>query len=449
MTTLNTLPVNALNHLWPYLVKNGDNLAVSAVCRSLADADANFLEKNGNEIFETAQKTDSAISMRIRLNDFHRWEAESKRAVLYRFNDRLRSIISGYQIDLPKHRVLLARDVQLCDKTNEEECDLIEIFKHIVFKRFSPNSSIYHSAEDDDMTIQEIRDWMKGNLEVLQSFPILDLSKDKKIFQTLTSLPKEISLFENLEHLFLEGNHLTRLCPEIERLSKLSLLTLTNNPFPAFPKKIGQLVHQGNGVYKKSNSEQVAGFSLEETIRKITAHQIELIGSTIANRILFNLGTARQYFIAQNIRLKEEAPLSQPELLLMQVQQTAAKIELEKRGINFLSQEKAAIFLQAILLPIKEDIAKALSSPEVFLEYGLEFSLSDYEPVGILADTAKQTGIQINITHVPPKYCTTLRLDKALSQKQSKLVFTLTETSMDTEFSKLTFTLDEKLPSKL
>jgi hypothetical protein len=263
MTTLNALPANALNHLWPYLVKNGDNLAVSAVCRSLADADANFLEKNGNEIFETAQKIDSAIYMRIRLNKFHLWKAKSKRAVLYQFNDRLRSIIRDCDIDLPKHRVLLARDVQLCDKTNEEEFDLIELFKHIVFKRFSPNSSIYRSAEDDDMNIQEIRNWMKGNLELLQSFPVLDLRKDKKIFQTLTSLPKEISLFENLEHLFLEGNNLTTICPEIERLSKLSLLTLTNNPFPAFPKKIGQLVHQDDGVYRKLNSEQVAGFSLE------------------------------------------------------------------------------------------------------------------------------------------------------------------------------------------
>ena len=248
MTTLDALPANALNHLWPYLVKNGDNLAVAAVCRSLAAADANFLEKNITEIFETARETDSTIYRWIGYNKLYLQKPETKRTLLYRFNDMLRVVIRRCQVDLPQHRVLLARDVQLCDRTHEDNCHLL-----------------------------------------------------------------------------------------IER------------------------------------------------IRKITPSQIEHLASTIAQRILSNLGTARQYFIAQNIRLKEGTPLSPSQQLLLQVQHTAAKIDLEKRGIDFLSQENGAIFLKALLSPIKKEIAKAFSSQGVFLEYGLSLRLSDYQPLGVFS----------------------------------------------------------------
>lgn len=273
MISLDALPEKFLNHLWPYLVKNEDNLAVASTCSSLYVAECAFLESNMNELFSDARfdaklayggtsENERSKDQKRSVIYFAIWQKaftvkhpllgiSLTRSLFYRINDEIRKVIRSCQIDLPKHRVLLAGDVRRCDKTNEEECDLMELFKNIIFSRFSRNAPIRESAEDDDMTIPEIRNWMKENRKFCESFTELDLSVRNIVFHDLTSLPKEIGLFVNLERLYLEGNKLTGLCPEVEKLSKLRILHLTNNPFPEFPPKIGQLIHQGDGVYHR------------------------------------------------------------------------------------------------------------------------------------------------------------------------------------------------------
>ncbi len=57
----------------------------------------------------------------------------------------------------------------------------------------------------------------------------------------IKALPPEIVLFENLEELFLDGNHLVELPPEIGSLKKLTKLSLRHNKLSTLPPEIGQL----------------------------------------------------------------------------------------------------------------------------------------------------------------------------------------------------------------
>ncbi len=160
---------------------------------------------------------------------------------------------------------------------------------------------------------EEIRQWMKNNVIILDRVTILDGSQLKltaipKEIQYLrclqrvalqnnaiSTLPREIQFLTNLESLVLTNNALTSLCSEIgflkrlerlylvgnqlknlpdemalmdnleslsvsknrlsavpkwlEKLPKLDSLNLGENDIKTFPSKIGHLKHQGNGRY--------------------------------------------------------------------------------------------------------------------------------------------------------------------------------------------------------
>jgi Leucine-rich repeat (LRR) protein len=105
------------------------------------------------------------------------------------------------------------------------------------------------------MDAPAIRNWMIENPELLNAVTRLDLSSsnlgsNKILRGRISSVPKEIGLFVNLQCLLLSGNLLKRLCPEIQQLVNLRHLDLEDNPFSEFPPKFGQLVyHNGRGFY--------------------------------------------------------------------------------------------------------------------------------------------------------------------------------------------------------
>jgi len=93
-----------------------------------------------------------------------------------------------------------------------------------------------------------IRLWMENNQTVLAQIRDLDLTN-----LGLTTLPKEIGRFVNLQRLDLASNKLSTLPKEITLLAKLRRLYLRDNRFSALPLEITQL---GNlqGLYLAGNN---------------------------------------------------------------------------------------------------------------------------------------------------------------------------------------------------
>ncbi len=116
---------------------------------------------------------------------------------------------------------------------------------------------------------------------------------------------------------------------------------------------------------------------------------------------------------------------------------------MESEKTQFLSDEQAERFQEEALRPVEAAISDSFSEPDEFLEDGTRFHLSEYRPMGFLAETAEEIGLELTVLDVPPKYCVRLKLDKALTQEKSDLVFALTEESDKVEFSRKTFTISE------
>ena len=93
--------------------------------------------------------------------------------------------------------------------------------------------------------------------------------------------------------------------------------------------------------------------------------------------------------------------------------------------------------------PIQKSITQSFSIPGSFLEKGLSFRLSEYEPVEILKTIAEELGIIITIVDVPVRYYIDVKLDEKLTQEKSEIVFSLVETSDTVEFSTKTFSVEE------
>lgn len=240
MITLDTLPPEVLLHLWPYIVKNGDNRAVALACRALANADFDFLWSNRDRIFTLAERNDSFIYRAIR----NMTKLTSRRGI-YRLNQVMSYLIRHHGGILPNNKPLLIEDIQVCSETVErakEDEALDKLWTLIVphIHHFNPDLDPIQRLEN----AEEMRNWLNAHPELLQPIETLHLSS-----LNLTFIPKEIGLFANLKHLSLEKNKLTNICPAIQSLEHLSYLNLTNNPSLEFPSTIGKLEHHGNGRY--------------------------------------------------------------------------------------------------------------------------------------------------------------------------------------------------------
>lgn len=252
MINLNTLPPDVLIHLWPYIIKNGDEPAVSLVCKTLANADFNFIEHNRKRIVTVLEETDSLLCRGLRYL--------TKRKVItredfFKFNTAIRSFIMKTGCPCPTYRLLLAEDIQLCSRTlkrmkKDEALESIWLRILNTLYDFNPHDLEVQGNHVWLLKASGIWDWMFLHQDLLHSVISLNLRSLK-----LTYLPKEIEQFINLQSLSLRNNRFTKVFPVLQRLEKLDTLVLTNNPFLDCPATIGNLIYQGNGVYTRSVSK--------------------------------------------------------------------------------------------------------------------------------------------------------------------------------------------------
>jgi hypothetical protein len=115
---------------------------------------------------------------------------------------------------------------------------------------------------------------------------------------------------------------------------------------------------------------------------------------------------------------------------------------LVSKDKNFPSENIRERFSRILLWHIKEAIVKSFATPLGFLRDGLSFQLSANEPTEMVKRIAQVVALDINLFHVPAHYRIALHIDALLSQEQSELVFSLTESSENIELSKRTFTIE-------
>lgn len=185
-----------------------------------------------------------------------------------------------------------------------------------------------------------------------------------------------------------------------------------------------------------------ADFILEEKISKIDAWHIELISLAIINQILPNLGSEGKARVEERV-LEVTGKRAQLSILELAALIIGPLIEMKGDDPLHLSSDKLALFSHALLLPIRDSITKAFSTPLRFKDDGLTFQLSDEAPTKILEESASKIGFEITPDKVPSKYSIVLRVEKEQSHKNSILIFSLTEKSGEVEFSKQFYTFDE------
>lgn len=188
-----------------------------------------------------------------------------------------------------------------------------------------------------------------------------------------------------------------------------------------------------------------AKLSLDKVRRKISsigARQIGLVGSQIVNSILDNLGPIAKARAALQTAGQRSSDDPQAEMMMKVTMSFAAEAEAEKKP-PFLSREQRSRLSWRMLQPVEAEIRQSFSIPEDFLETGLRLKLTDYKPVGILAESATKIELEITVLDVPPHYEIELKLDQELTRERGKLVFTLTQITDGAELSKKPFTLQE------
>ncbi|MBI3508522.1 MAG: hypothetical protein HY069_02645 [Chlamydiia bacterium] len=182
------------------------------------------------------------------------------------------------------------------------------------------------------------------------------------------------------------------------------------------------------------NFASVADISVHSfSTEAFTEKHRELICIRIADRICSRLGPLGKAQIATIIAAKKgiQNQLAFYHDLILLFGERAQDAEEP-----YIANRLAFVF--TILWPIKEQLQKDFSSPASFKDRGSYFLLSDYQPIGILAETAKQLKIKMDLTDVPTKYSIHLKL---VDPNQPHYGFSLLEASEGVIISEERFTV--------
>ena len=187
-----------------------------------------------------------------------------------------------------------------------------------------------------------------------------------------------------------------------------------------------------------------------EKIRSITADECALITLLIVQRIMQNLGPIAKAHIGHQVMLSVPdhdllRMLSTPEQIGARVEELIAAVKAmkAKRTFFFKDQDQARKFTMASRRPVQNKIVDSFSSPHEFLEDGTCIQISDYEPSSFLKQLFQEINKEVTQQDVPVQYWINLKIDTLETQQRGELVFSLTATSENIEFSKEIFTLDE------
>jgi hypothetical protein len=176
-------------------------------------------------------------------------------------------------------------------------------------------------------------------------------------------------------------------------------------------------------------------------ISAINASQIELIGYKIAEGVANNLGPVSKARIAAHI-MQKTGQKSNSDLRWTMI---IGNMAMKSGNTKFLSDTDFVKFCSAAESSIKPTITDLFSKPDSFFESGIVFDISDSdcEPRGFLSIIAQKNSIDLTSIDIPSEYAIYLKLNKDLTLEKSELVFVITQTSEDVEFSRTIFTIEE------
>lgn len=175
---------------------------------------------------------------------------------------------------------------------------------------------------------------------------------------------------------------------------------------------------------------------LADRMRQVSRAKIEEIGQMIANSVADNLGPEAKLRRAIQDVTKGGAPTLETApgamgLYGMRYQGTR-EIPCETGNAFFPKLTDRAKFVERFAFRLNEELVKTFSQPNLFiLGDGRTFKFFEYEPEGILAETAQELGLRIFLHYAPAKYIFRLGIDKTQSQEQQKLVLSLMEASSE------------------
>jgi hypothetical protein len=208
----------------------------------------------------------------------------------------------------------------------------------------------------------------------------------------------------------------------------------------------GEVVSSKNGA--QPLQQPLSAKEISGKISSIKAIQIELIGGEIINSVLNNLGPIGKARVAQEVMQVTGVPKG-PKGKMMCLTMMNAKMDVERGKEQFFSDKVATRFMLSALGPVKTKIIESFSTPSFFVESGLNFQISDYEPMGFVREIAEEMGIDLTLNDVPSKYYVRLELDEKLTQEKADLVFAIIQQSDGVIFSQKTFTIGKKIRSRL
>lgn len=206
-----------------------------------------------------------------------------------------------------------------------------------------------------------------------------------------------------------------------------------------------------SGIFRIEASERILHLKteqklniekIEQAISALDFIKIELIGVKLAERIINRLGPVGKTEAERLTSKKSDSSDIQATKMNLRLASLNASLQIKEKK-PFLNLNERSRLITTMLWLIKLDLEKSFGWPKNFLEAGVTFRLSDYEPKGILEKISSALGITISIADVPSKYTIILKLNIEQTIKKSELVFSIIEVNQNIEISEYTFTIKE------
>lgn len=179
-------------------------------------------------------------------------------------------------------------------------------------------------------------------------------------------------------------------------------------------------------------------FNPSTAIASVDQTQHELIGLEIAQLIISRLGHAPKAHVDQMV-IKQIKEPSKAQITMTVI----AKMAAEQAKVDLLTPEQKASLQMGLLWHIKDKIKQSFSTPTDFIQQGVSYQASDYEPAQWITDKTSTMGIELSQMHIPSKYHIDLTLDQLQSEKKSELVFKIEEQSDGVIFQTTSFALSD------
>lgn len=181
---------------------------------------------------------------------------------------------------------------------------------------------------------------------------------------------------------------------------------------------------------ERASSLITSEINLSEIVSRVTAEQIESIAVEVATTATDHVGLKPKARIFNIVLEKKGSTANSEDRFIASVLKQGLEMTIKaNKPVVFTDEEQKR--LQAKLLgPMKQAITEAFSIPDKFLNEGIQWTLSEQNPCGILETAAEEAALVIEEIHVPSSY----RLSLTLNEGDN--AFCLTASSDGIEFEK-------------